>query len=159
MDFQLIVLWVHILAACTWIGGMISMTLVIVPVNRSIQDFVLRNKIIKNVAFRFKYLGWGSIIILILTGIFNSLHTINSLNDFIQTSYGKTLLLKTIFVLVMILLSVIHDFYLGPKIIQIENEKNRRDLTSMLTILSKSNLLIGLLILLLAVTLRYGGVM
>jgi|TARA_B100001964_G_scaffold245749_2_gene335526 uncharacterized membrane protein len=159
MDFQLIVLWVHIFAACTWIGGMISMTLVIVPVNRSIQDFALRNKIIKKVAFRFKYLGWGSITILILTGIFNSLHTINSLNDLIQTSYGKTLLLKTIFVLLMVLLSIIHDFYLGPKIIEMENKKNRKDLTSLLTLLSKSNLLISLFILLLAVTLRYGGVM
>jgi len=135
------------------------MTLVIVPVNRSIQDFALRNKIIKKVAFRFKYLGWGSITILILTGIFNSLHTINSLNDLIQTSYGKTLLLKTIFVLLMVLLSIIHDFYLGPKIIEMENKKNRKDLTSLLTLLSKSNLLISLFILLLAVTLRYGGVM
>ena len=154
-----LILWIHILAAIAWVGGMIFITLVIVPVERGIQDNKLRYELVNKIGTRFKYLGWGGIIILITTGLYNSLQKISAWNDLVNTSYGKTLLLKLALVFIMISLSIIHDFYLGPKLVERGTEGRATNLTRFLTILARGNLFLGLLVILLAVTLRFGGVL
>lgn len=140
---------------------MIFLTLVVVPVERGVQDPKLRYELVNKIGTRFKYLGWGSIIILIITGLYNALQKIPSWDALLSTSYGKTLLLKLVFVFIMFTLSALHDFYLGPKLVQRGKMKKETitNLTRFLTILARGNLLLGLIVILLAVTLRSGGVL
>jgi uncharacterized membrane protein len=159
MAIPTLMLWLHVLAAVAWVGGMIFLTLVVVPVERGVQDPRLRYDLVNKIGIRFKYLGWGSIIILIITGLYNALQKISSWDALVSTGYGKTLLIKVTFVAVMISLSLLHDFYLGPKLVQVGKVRKNQvtNLARFLTILARSNLLIGLLVILLAVSLRRGG--
>ena len=62
--------WIHILAAAIWTGGLIYTAAVVVP-------FALthppdeRQRILRGLARRFRWIGWGSIAVLFITGIGN----------------------------------------------------------------------------------------
>lgn len=159
MAVPTLMLWLHILAAVAWVGGMIFLTLVVVPVERGIEDPRLRYDLVNKVGIRFKYLGWGSIGILTITGLYNLFQKISTWDDLVSTGYGRTLLLKLVFVSIMFSLSALHDFFLGPKLVQMGKNKGRiTDLVRLVTVLARGNLLLALLVILLAVSLRSGGI-
>jgi uncharacterized membrane protein len=62
--------WIHILAAAVWTGGLIYTAAVAVP-------FALthppeeRQRILRGLARRFRWIGWGSMVVLIITGLGN----------------------------------------------------------------------------------------
>jgi uncharacterized membrane protein len=153
-----LVLWLHILAAVTWIGGMIFLTLIVVPVEKKIQDSKLRYELVNKIGIRFKYLGWGSMLMLVITGTYSALQKVHSWSELINTGYGRTLLLKLVLVFLMFSLSILHDFYLGPKLVQRGIKGGKiTNLASIVALLARGNLLLGLIVILLAVSLRFGG--
>lgn len=160
MALPTLMLWLHIMAAIAWVGGMIFLTLVVVPVERGIEDRRLRYDLVNKIGIRFKYLGWASILILITTGVYNVLQKLSSWDELFSTSYGKTLLLKLVIVFLMFSLSVLHDFFLGPRLVQMgKKEKTKiNTLARIVTILARGNLLLALIVILLAVSLRSGGI-
>ena len=62
--------WIHILAAAVWTGGLIYTAAVVVPFALSHQDKE-RQRILRGLARRFRWIAWGSIVVSILTGIGN----------------------------------------------------------------------------------------
>ena len=62
--------WIHILAAAVWTGGLIYTAAVAVPsaLTHPVDE---RRRILRGLARRFRWIGWGSIIVLIITGIGN----------------------------------------------------------------------------------------
>ena len=62
--------WIHILAAAVWTGGLIYTAAVAVPfaLTHPVDE---RQRILRGLARRFRWIGWGSIIVLIITGIGN----------------------------------------------------------------------------------------
>jgi putative copper resistance protein D len=62
--------WIHILAAAVWTGGLIYTAAVVVPfaLSHPIEE---RQRILRGLARRFRWIAWGSIVVLILTGIGN----------------------------------------------------------------------------------------
>jgi uncharacterized membrane protein len=59
-----IVLWIHVLAACIWIGGQITLGMMM-PMLRTVPD------IMRDVARRFQNLAWVAYAMLIVTGLVN----------------------------------------------------------------------------------------
>ena len=49
----LFVRWVHVLAAMTWVGGMLFIALVLVPTARTLGDSTIRTGLIRNSGRRF----------------------------------------------------------------------------------------------------------
>lgn len=160
MDLWMLVLWVHLLAVIAWVGGMIFLTLILVPVERGIKDQKLRYEILNKVGRRFKYLGWGCIVILLITGTFSAIQKIGSSDVLFHTGYGKTFLLKLFLVSIIIILSAIHDFYLGPRLVYNAKAENKPThvLTSILILLARGNLLLVLAVIFLGLSLRWGGI-
>ncbi len=155
-----LMLWLHILAAVAWVGGMIFLTLVVVPVERRIEDPRLRFDLVNRIGTRFKYLGWGSIAVLIATGTYNTLHKVSSWDQLLGTGYGQTLLVKLVIVAFMFSLSIAHDFFLGPRLVEkAKGRKKIKDLAYIVTVLARGNLILALLVILLAVSLRTGGIL
>ncbi len=68
--------------------------------------------LIRRVGRRFKSLAWVSLVVLTVTGFFNVLYEGGSAR--IESAWGGVLMLKLFLVLVMIGLSVVHDFILDP---------------------------------------------
>jgi uncharacterized membrane protein len=60
------IVWVHILAAIIWIGGMFFLPLVLVPVLRR-QEPKLRAVLLDAVGRRFRTVGWIAIGLLLVT--------------------------------------------------------------------------------------------
>src|SRR3990167_6069930 len=113
-------LFLHILAALFWIGGMLFLTIVVVPFLKTIKDVQERSRIYQVVGKSFRFWGWVAISILVITGPLNLYLMgipVKSLIDpsFHSTSYGKALDIKISFVILIIVTSLLHDFVFGPK--------------------------------------------
>src|SRR5215216_935526 len=62
--------WIHILMAAVWTGGLIYTAAVVVPFAIS-HETAERQRILRGLARRFRWIGWGSIVVLIFTGLGN----------------------------------------------------------------------------------------
>jgi uncharacterized membrane protein len=113
-------LWIHILAAATWIGGSVFLVLVLVPVLRNPATRGGGLELIRPVARRFLRVVWTCFALLIVTGTVNVLvHGGGDLglittSPFWSSAYGHVLAWKLTFVGSILLLSTLHDFVLGP---------------------------------------------
>ncbi|GEM_PF-158230 len=110
-----LVLWIHILAAITWIGGMIFMVGIVGPYVRKTFPPEERAPLMAAIGQRFGLLSWGAIFTLIVTGIYNAVRFVRTWDVLLNTTFGHILLVKIALVAVMTGLSVTHDFFLGPR--------------------------------------------
>ena len=62
--------WIHIVAAAIWTGGLIYTAAVAVPFALS-HPVDERQRILRGLARRFRWIGWGSIAVLFITGLGN----------------------------------------------------------------------------------------
>lgn len=149
-------LFLHIVAALFWVGGMLFLSLIVAPFLKTIQDAKERSRIYQIVGKNFRTFGWIAIAALIATGFLNLFFMgipVGSLIDpsFHSTPYGKTLTTKISFVVLIIITSLLHDFIFGPK------ARSSSIYGIAAKWLGRSNLFIALIIVLLAVFLRLGG--
>jgi putative copper resistance protein D len=105
---SLLLRWLHVVAAITWIGGMLFLALVLVPVTRRIEDRALRARLFHEVGLRFRTVGWISLGVLVATGIGN-------LWLYPQLLSAPRFQWKLGLVVLTVMLSVIHDFEVGPR--------------------------------------------
>ena len=110
-----VVLWIHILAAISWVGGMIFVAFIVGPYVRRAFPPEVRIPLMAAVGKRFSYLGWSAIFTLVCTGIYNAVRFLRSWDALLDTNFGHILLVKMALVAVMIGLSIAHDFFLGPR--------------------------------------------
>ena len=62
--------WLHILAAAVWVGGLIYTAAVAVPFALT-HEIPERQRLLRGLARRFRWIGWGSIAVLFVTGLGN----------------------------------------------------------------------------------------
>jgi uncharacterized membrane protein len=112
---------IHVLAALLWLGGMFFLGIVGAPVLRRIEPPELRQQLFHTLGLRFRTIGWWAIGILVTSGV-TVLHLRGLLRwndvlgnpEFWRTSLGHALAIKLAAVSVLLVLSAIHDFALGP---------------------------------------------
>ena len=105
---SLLLRWLHVLAAITWLGGMLFVALVLVPVTRRLDDAALRTRLVQDAGRRFRTIGWIALGVLVLTGIGHVLVFPHFLRD--GRFHAKLLL-----ALAALGLAALHDFRLGPR--------------------------------------------
>ena len=111
--------WLHILAATVWIGGMAFLVLVVVPWLRK-RGATDAGRLLRETGQRFRTVGWVCFAIVAITGTFNLWSRGVRLSDFsraewLSSPFGHTVLWKlSVFGLVLVL-SAIHDFRTGPR--------------------------------------------
>lgn len=112
--FGIVVRWLHLTAAFTWLGGLIFMNVVLTPAvaPRGIPPQFIRLMGMK----RFSRFAWSSIGVLVVTGIYNTATVLSSLTNLITTTYGIVLLIKIIAVALMIGVTVENNLILAPKL-------------------------------------------
>lgn len=149
-------LFLHVLFAIFWIGGMLFTAAVLVPASRHTMFNNKRGEFFALIGTKFSRLSWIIFILMIITGILTLIgkgFTTESLltPGFWQSNYGTTLMGKLhIFGLVLII-SGIHDFWLGPKAAVMMDAKPDHPKTERYRKLSswvgRINLILGLAIL------------
>ena len=158
-----IIVYVHILAALVWIGGMLFLALVVVPAVRPLPE-VERGALVGAVGRRFRTVGWMCIALLLATGVANAAARgvtpqVFVSAPFLASTFGRLLWLKLALVLLMIALSAVHDFVLGPasvRAIARRDVATARALRRQASWNARLNALLGLLVILLAVFLVRG---
>lgn len=110
----------HLLAAMVWVGGSISVALVITPVLRRKTPPDQRIPLIAAMGTRFRTVGWIALGVLVLTGLRRTMLALGGVPDpwaaLTGTAYGRTLSIKVFVVAVLLVLQLVHDFALGPRV-------------------------------------------
>lgn len=157
--------FVHILCAVFWIGGMLFTAAVLVPASR--------NKLLKNkkgafftlIGKKFSRISWILFIVLIITGVTNLTTRGYAFSTLLTSAFwdsylGSKLFIKLHIFAVVLVVSGFHDFYAGPKAAKLMDEEPDSARTQRMRKLSswlgRINLLLGLAILYYAIRLYRG---
>ncbi len=165
----LISVYTHILAAIIWIGGMLFLTLIALPIVRTLDAPGAAGRLVRLMGRRFRDVGWVCIGLLLVSGFMNLWYrgvrweSLTS-SQFWHSSWGQILAVKLTIVLIMLLNSAWHDFVLGPRATQLmeaqanpgANPTEVQRLRRQTTWLARLNLLSGLVVIALAVMLVRG---
>jgi uncharacterized membrane protein len=112
--YYIITSWLHILATVAWIGGMAFYILILIP-SLGVLDPPQRGRLLGALIKRYGFLAWGSVIILLATGILITRSRIPR-GSYFGSTYGILLGVKHILVLCMIVIGAIVSFVIGPKL-------------------------------------------
>ncbi|MEJ2187568.1 MAG: DUF4149 domain-containing protein [Gemmatimonadota bacterium] len=153
----------HVLAAMVWLGGMFFLAIVGAPVLREVEPPELRARLFNRIGLASRNAGWAAIAILVLTGLanlqFRGLLRWDVLGkaSFWGTHYGHTLAWKLSAVLVMIVISAVHSFILGPRAFAAAGTPAAARWRRWSASLARVNAVVGVVLVYFAVRLARGG--
>lgn len=110
----------HILAAVVWIGGMVFFSLVLIPLTHRKEYSASAARLVRASGERFRAISWACLAILVFTGAINlHFHGFAWANVFSREawrgSFGSLLAHKLVLVVLILVISAFHDFYVGPR--------------------------------------------
>jgi putative copper export protein len=82
-----VILWMHVLAACVWIGGQVVIA-AIIPLVRGFDWLAT------STGRRYQVVAWPAYVVLVVTGILNMRSAGISAHDLVETAVGRTLTIK-----------------------------------------------------------------
>jgi putative copper export protein len=156
--------WLHILAATIWIGGMLFLVLVVVPWLRR-GGRAHAAVLLRETGGRFRNVGWACFVVLAVTGTFNLWIRGVRPGDFLraewlESPFGRAVLVKLSLFMLVLATSVVHDFIVGPRATDaIERDARSADaarLRGHASWLGRINVLLALLLLAVAIVLVRG---
>jgi copper resistance protein D len=151
----------HLIFVAFWLGGMLFTAAVLVPATRK-KLASQKGLLFTELGTRFSRLSWIIFPLLIATGIAALIGRGYEMETLIQagfwqTDYGSSLMWKLHLFAIVLILSGVHDFWLGPKaagLMDSEPDEKRTQIYRKATSWAgRINLLFGLGILYFAVTL------
>ena len=104
----------HILAAVTWIGGMIFLSLVLAPLVRGRKAAPEFMALFRSAALRFRPIVWVAIAVLLATG--PMLLSMRGIHVSSPTSWTGIVTVKLMLVALLLLLTLLHDLVFGPQV-------------------------------------------
>ena len=115
VPYAIVVDWLHLLASALWIGGMFYIAVIYLPVLKG-QGVAATARSLLRVLPYFSVLAIAGVIIMAVTGPFSTAFHLTSWSQFIDTAYGRTLLVKIGLVGALLLTSAIHVGLLRPRV-------------------------------------------
>ncbi|MBT3190533.1 MAG: hypothetical protein HN736_07825 [Anaerolineae bacterium] len=147
--------WLHMLATVIWLGSLSAVTLLVLPAARRSLDAISQSKLLEAIQRRLDPLGWFSLALLLLTGMFQMSANPNY-DGFLAFSglWATSILVKHIFFLLMIFVSAAQTWWLLPNIQRamlrqqkLGDETEIASLRKRETLLLNLNLILAILIL------------
>ena len=115
--FDPLVVWIHLVFSSIWVGGSIFLGLVLAPLlKKTMPDLNKRISFMVIVGRRFNYLGGSSLLILVITGIYNARSFIGQPSLLFESTYGYILLVKIILVCILFIIYIIHVLILNKNV-------------------------------------------
>jgi putative copper export protein/methionine-rich copper-binding protein CopC len=113
-SFAVPVDWLHLLSTAVWVGGIIFIALVLMPILWQDDEPTRRAEALVKLLPRFSVIALVGVTVAALSGSFNADVQLTSWSQFIDTTYGRTLIIKILLVIVMIMISAYHAFRIRP---------------------------------------------
>jgi copper resistance protein D len=149
----------HVVAAMAWVGGMIFLVVVIVPLLRRPAMREQSRALFHLLGTRFRTVGWIALGTLVVTGTFNVAYRGYGLEhlasgELFRGRWGHALLMKLSLVAVILVLSGVHDFWIGPGATRDDATPERREvLRRTASIMGRVTFALALAVVALAITL------
>ena len=115
VTYAIVVDWLHLLAAALWVGGMIYIATSYLPV-LSKRTPAESARSLTTVLPYFSVLAIAGVLIMSVTGPFSATFHLTSWSQFLDTAYGRALLVKTLLVGGLLITSAIHVGLLRPRL-------------------------------------------
>lgn len=156
--------WLHILAAMVWVGGMLFLVLVVVPLLRR-GDRAQGAAFMQVAGLRFRTVGWVCFGILLVTGTWQLYvrgvrlgHLLDP--GFLESSFGRAVAWKLVLFAAILTVSAWHDFVVGPRatvaVQESPDSPAAQSLRRQASWLGRANVLLALAIVFVAVILIRG---
>jgi len=151
---RLFLLWLHLLAAVVWLGGLMFESHILFPVltKKGAMDALA------SAVGQFRRVTWTAILLMVLTGLYN-LTRLGPVARLIESGVLKLLALKLFLVVVVLMLSAHRDFGLASRLRR-EVAAGRDPGHALRTILSVDRLVLflGVILLYLGLAVSRGGI-
>ena len=106
---QAILTWIHLVSAAIWVGGSLFIGIVFSPLLKTMTNSLQeRMQIMIRVGKRFNIIAVPALIIMMVTGLYNSHLILGKPTILFETSYGQFLVIKIILVIVLIIVYAVH---------------------------------------------------
>ena len=160
----IISVFIHIIAVISWLGGGFFIALMFFPAIRKAAFRQTGIALLKDIGPKLRHSAWISFLLLTITGIFNLYYRFGfellGTVSFWQSTVGIILLLKLSAVIVILLLSAYHDFYIGPKatkaLMKEANSQPAANYRQLAAWCGRINIILGVMAVLLAIILLRG---
>jgi uncharacterized membrane protein len=116
--------WIHMVAVAVWLGPQFFMFLVTVPAVRLIEDPAVRLQVMRVIVTRFGWLAWAAMAVIVLSGVSNLFQQADEFGHVWDTDYRYFQIFSTKMALVglMVILTALHTFVIGPKQLRLLEE-------------------------------------
>jgi putative copper resistance protein D len=105
----------HLIAAAAWIGGLVSLVLLLVGAQRN--QTVAWASLARHAVGRFSALGIISVATLLVTGTVNAWILVGSFHALVVTGYGRLLMVKMVAFAVMLAFAAFNRLWLTPRLV------------------------------------------
>ena len=105
----------HLFGEAAWVGGLIYLAIVLVPALRRLPERARAQMMARGLP-HFSALAIITVVVLAATGSLNTAVHLTSIDQFLTTSYGRTLAIKIELFLIMAAISAYHAFRLRPRL-------------------------------------------
>ena len=154
--------YLHLISMAAWVGGMLYMVLVEVPVLKGNLEPAEFSSQMSLLGKRFKKIGWILLFLLFSTGVLNIILEQDISAMMKSETYRMSITIKLILFTLMVLNTAIHSLYLGPKMSQLAEKISSGsgdDLNADLLNLRKRSMFSSALSLLLSLIIVYFGLL
>ena len=105
----------HVLSACVWVGGTVALVFVGVPAVRRLEGEA-RATAMRALGKRWRPLGWSAMGVAILSGLWLTEIHGGFAEQALDTDFDRTLILKSVLVVLLCAGALVHDYVLGPRL-------------------------------------------
>ena len=106
---------VHLLSSMVWVGGTVALVFVGVPAIRDLEGEA-RATAMRTLGRRWRPLGWSAMAIAILSGLWLTDRHGGFASGAYSTDFDRTLIVKSVLVVLLVAGALFHDFVLGPRL-------------------------------------------
>jgi putative copper resistance protein D len=166
-SLYLVSVFLHVVAACVWIGGMVALAAVVVPVLRRDDMRETAMEFMREAGLRLRTIGWVVLPLLVVTGLFQVTHRAGGVSPLLDGAFwaspwGRLVGLKLLIVATVMGLEAWHDWWVGPRATEVgrtaPGSPEALQLRRRASWIGRTNLLLSLAALGLGVLLVRGGV-
>jgi copper resistance protein D len=104
----------HLVAAASWVGGLVPLVLLLVAVRR--DDNAVPASLVRDATQRFSTLGIVSVATLVATGLVNAWILVGSFHALLAAEYGQILILKLVVFTLMLAIAAVNRLSLTPQL-------------------------------------------
>ena len=159
---QALITWVHLICSAIWVGGSLFIALVFAPILKTMSPSIEeRLKIMIKVGRRFNKIAIPALLILIATGIYNSIQFFSRPEFLFTTTYGTMLIIKMFLVAALLASFAAHVRIIRKDVEQkmLENQFSESELAKLrkkIIIIGEITVVLSILVLLFAAILDAG---